>query len=1084
MYKKIIFIILLIFSTANIFAQTPLWLRYSAISPAGNEVVFAYKGDIYKVSANGGTALQLTQHTAYDYQPVFSPDSKTIAFASDRYGNFDLFTMSTNGGTAKRITAFSGAETPYCFTPDGKFIVYGANIQHPASSAMFPSGVNSQLYKISIDGGQPEQILATPAQNVFFAPDGKFFVFQDRKGQENTWRKHHKSSVTRNIWRYDIGTKQFTELNAEAGEDLNPVLSYDGQTVYFLSERAGSFNVFSFPINNPKEIRQSTTFKTHPVRFLSISKENTLCFGYDGEIYTMKPNGKPQKLSINIIEESKQNDIKEIGGGANAVAVSADGKQVASILRGEIFVSSVDYKYTKRITNSAATDYTESFSPEGNTLVFASESSGMWDLYLAKLGRKEENYFFNATLIEIEHIFKTQSVERMIPQFSPDGKKIAFVLDRHKIAVYDIESKKVTEVTDGTGNPSTDGMINFEFSPDSRWLAFTCTPHKHDPYSDIGLVSIDGGMVTNLPNSGYFSANPRWVMDGNAIIFQTDRYGMRNHSSWGSLGDVMIVFLNQKSFDKYRLSEDDYKLLQEEEKNKKKDDKAKDSDKKDAEKKDKKDEKKDSVDNSKNIVVELEKIEDRILRITPYSSDISDMMLNKDGDKLYYLSKFEKDYDLWSIDTRTRETKLEIKGTGYGKLVLDKEGKTLFMLGSKPQKITLAGGKKESVSISASFDMDLAQEREAMYQHVANQEAKRFYNNNMHGVDWEKMTKEYRKFLPFITNNYDFSELLSELLGELNVSHTGSGYRPRPENPDATAAFGLLFRLNYDKDGLLVDEVLENSPFDKAESKMSKDAVITAINSEKIEKGKDFYPLLNKIVGKNTLITFTTADGEQVEEVIKPITIGKQSDLLYKRWIKQREADVERLSKGRLGYVHIESMVDESFRNIYSDILGKFNNKEAIIIDTRFNGGGRLHEDLEILFSGKKYFTQVIRGVESCDMPSRRWNKPSIMIIGEANYSNAHGSPWVYKHVGIGKLLGMPVPGTMTSVNWEYLQDKSIYFGIPIVGYQLPDGSYLENQQLEPDIKIFNDYNLLTEGRDLQLEKAVEEMITQLKIKH
>ncbi|MDR2805422.1 MAG: peptidase S41, partial [Dysgonamonadaceae bacterium] len=180
------------------------------------------------------------------------------------------------------------------------------------------------------------------------------------------------------------------------------------------------------------------------------------------------------------------------------------------------------------------------------------------------------------------------------------------------------------------------------------------------------------------------------------------------------------------------------------------------------------------------------------------------------------------------------------------------------------------------------------------------------------------------------------------------------------------------------------------------------------------------------------------------------------------------------------GYVHIESMGDPSFRSIYSDILGKFNNKEGIVIDTRFNGGGRLHEDLEVLFSGHKYFTQVIRGVETCDMPSRRWNKPSIMLIGEANYSNAHGSPWVYRHTNIGRLVGMPVPGTMTSVSWETLQDPSLLFGIPIVGYRLDDGSYLENQQLEPDLKVANEPAKLVAGEDQQLAAAVAELLKEL----
>lgn len=225
---------------------------------------------------------------------------------------------------------------------------------------------------------------------------------------------------------------------------------------------------------------------------------------------------------------------------------------------------------------------------------------------------------------------------------------------------------------------------------------------------------------------------------------------------------------------------------------------------------------------------------------------------------------------------------------------------------------------------------------------------------------------------------------------------------------------------------------------------------------------------------------YNPESGERWDEVVKPVTSGAMSSLLYKRWVKQRAEEVEKLSGGRLGYVHIQSMDDGSFRTVYSDILGKYNNCEGIVIDTRFNGGGRLHEDIEVLFSGKKYFTQVVRGREACDMPSRRWNKPSIMLQCEANYSNAHGTPWVYKHRGIGKLVGAPVPGTMTSVNWERLQDPTLVFGIPVVGYRLPDGSYLENTQLEPDIYILNSPETIVKGEDTQLKAAVEELLKEI----
>jgi C-terminal processing protease CtpA/Prc len=235
------------------------------------------------------------------------------------------------------------------------------------------------------------------------------------------------------------------------------------------------------------------------------------------------------------------------------------------------------------------------------------------------------------------------------------------------------------------------------------------------------------------------------------------------------------------------------------------------------------------------------------------------------------------------------------------------------------------------------------------------------------------------------------------------------------------------------------------------------------------------------LAGKKTSVSvYNPASGEHWTEVVLPTNNEIINNLLYKRWIKQCAAMVEKLSNGRLGYVHLKSMDDASYRTIYSDILGKYNDKEGIVIDTRNNGGGRLHEDIEILFSGEKYLTQVVRGREACDMPSRRWNKPSIMVQCEANYSNAHGTPWVYKYKKIGKLVGMPVPGTMTSVSWEDLQDPTMLFGIPVIGYRTKEGNYLENTQLEPDFKVANAPEDIIEGKDAQLETAVRELLKQI----
>ena len=1056
-------------------AITPMWLRDVRISPDGKEIAFCYKGDIYKVPASGGEAIRLTTQDSYESSPVWSPDGKEIAFASDRYGNLDIFVMQADGGNARRLTTHSTAEIPSAFTPDGKSVVFSATIQDPAASVLFPKSVMTELYKVPTTGGRTEQILGTPAEYVCFNGSGSKFLYQDRKGLEDEWRKHHTSSVTRDIWLYDTKSGKHTNLTNRAGEDRNPVWSADDKEVYLLSERdGGSMNVYAFPAENPQEIRAITSFDTHPVRFLSIANE-TLCYTYDGEIYTQPVGGKPQKVAITLTrDDDSMPEPLSFTREASEATVSPDGKQVAFIVRGEVFVTSTEYGTTKQVTHTPEAEEGLSFGADNRSLVYASERNGNWDLYTARIVRKDDANFPNATLIEEEALLPDNGTERQQPQFSPDGKEVAFIEDRTRLMVINLATHKVRQITDGSEWYETTGSFDYMWSPDGKWFTLTLIGNRHDPYTDVALVKADGkSRPVNLTNSGYTSGAPRWVMGGNAILFTTERYGMRSHASWGSLDDVMLAFVNKDSYDKFRLNKEDYELLKELEEEQ---EKAASGEKDKAEDKDKEEKV------PEDIVVELDGIEDRIVRLTPNSSSIASALVSADGENLYYLASFEGGFDMWKMDLRKHETKLLHKmDAGWANMETDKEGKNIFILGgSGMQKMDTGSEELKPVTFRAEMKMDLAAERAYMFEHIYKQEKKCFYTESMHGVGWEAMTAAYRKFLPHIANNYDFAELLSEWLGELNVSHTGGRYYPDGKG-ETTASLGLLFDWNYSGNGLSVAEVIEKGPFDRKSTKVAQGTVIEKIDGKDIGADTDYFALLNGKAGRKTLISFYNPQTkEHWDEVIRPIGNGELNTLLYERWVKQRAADVKRWSDGRLGYVHIESMDDGSFRTVYSDILGKYNDCEGIVIDTRFNGGGRLHEDIEILFSGKKYLTQVIRGRAACDMPSRRWNKPSIMLQCEANYSNAHGTPWVYKHRGIGKLVGAPVPGTMTTVSWETLQDPTLIFGIPVVGYQLPDGSYLENKQLEPDIYVLNSPETVVKGEDTQLKAAVEELLKEL----
>lgn len=1080
MYRLVLLVLLM--GNALWVGASPLWMRYCAISPDGEKIAFAYKGDIYVVGSRGGEAFRLTTGDSYESSPVWSHDGRKIAFVSDREGGMDIFVTTPEGGVAQRVTTHSAKESLLAFSPDDRYIYFSATIQDPASSALFPDAWITELYRIPVEGGRPEQVLAAPVCNLSFAKDGKSFIYENRSGSENIWRKHHTSSVARDIFYYDAEKNTHTLLTSNPGEDRSPIYWPDGRVV-FLSERdGGSFNVYRADAEDMDHAEPLTAFKQHPVRFLTCADNGTLCFGYQGEIYTLAEGGKPQKVEVEIVNDLQEEQLETLTlRGASDYALPDEGDDMAVINRGEVFVVSEKYGTVKQITHTPEAEMGVTISPDGKTLVYASCRTGVWNLYKATRVRPEDVDFAHATLIEEQPLFK-DGVERTSPSFSPDGKEIAFIEDRSLLKVLNLKSGKVRQITDGTQHYGTDagGSFSYEWSPDGNWFALTLITNRHDPYSDIGIVSAkEGGKIYNVTNSGYMDVNPHWVMGGNALLFTTERYGMRSHASWGSLNDVCIAFMNGETMEKFLMSKEELELMKEEEKLKKEAEAKEAEKKKDA--KGKEDKKETEKEAPKAVEVDLDRLEERVVRLTPMSSRLASAELTPDGETLYFLSAFEGGYDLWTKEIRSGEVRLLKKmNLRYAALQLDKSGKNLYILGGNPSKLALPGGNPKPLSFTLKMDLDRAAEREYMFNHVFTQEEKRFYREDCHGVDLEALKKAYAPFLPHINNNYDFAEMLSEILGELNVSHTGATYRGVGAKK-ATPEFGLLFDWDYEGDGLRIDEVLEYGPFDNSKTKVVEGVIIEEVDGMPVKAGEDYYPLINGKVGKNMLLAlYNPQTKERWEETFKPISAAAQEQLLYKRWIKTRAAEVDRLSGGRLGYVHIASMDDGSFRDVYSDILGKYNLRDGIVIDTRNNGGGRLHEDIEVLFSGHKYLEQVIRGVVACDMPSRRYNKPSIMLVCEANYSNAHGTPWVYSHMGLGSIVGMPVPGTMTSVNWETLQDPSMFFGIPVIGYRTQEGTYLENAQLEPDFKVRNDYDKVIEGRDLQLEKAVEELLKQI----
>lgn len=894
MKKLILSAALLAASLASQAQQGPLWMRYPAISPDGSTIAFAYKGDLYCVPANGGEARQLTTNAAYDSQPIWSPDGKKIAFTSNREGSLDVYVISTKGGAPTRLTTNSGKETPIAFK-DNDHVLFSANIMPTAQSNLFASNEFSQVYEVSTEGGRPKLYSVLPMENISINKNGQV-LYHDKKGYEDAWRKHHTSPITRDIWMLDNG--KYQKLTTFKGEDRNPVWAADNQSFYYLSEQDGSFNIYRRNIASGKDT-QITQQKKNPIRFLTSSDNGLLCYGFDGEIYTVKEGGQPQKVNISITTDNDEPSLirKVQSWGATEIALSPDAKEVAFVMHGDVYVTSTEYKTTKRITDTPQQERNLSFAPDGRSLVYASERNGVWQIFQAKIKNEKEKNFTYCSEIEEEQLTKT-NITSQYPAYSPDGKEVAFYEDRATLRIINLKSKEVRTVLDGKYNFSySDGDIWFEWSPDSKWIMCSYIGNGGWNNTDIAVVKADGKEVHNITNSGYSDSNGKWVLGGKAILFESDRAGYRSHGSWGAEYDAYLMFLDLEAYDRFRMSKEELELAEAN-----KDEKEKKADEKEEKKKENKKKKEEKtgkieVDKVKPLELDFENCRDRVVRLTVNSSNMGDAIIDSKGEKVYYQAAFEGGYDLWCHDLKEGSTTLMMKGIGGGGFVADKDIKNLFLCnGSSIKKIDLGSKATTNIDFEAPFNYKPAEERQYLFDHVWRQVADKFYDPKMQGVDWEYYRKVYEKFLPYINNNFDFAEMLSEMLGELNASHTGCRYYANGASL-STAALGAFFDPNYEGDGLKIQEVIKRGPFAVKKNEVTAGCIIEKIDGEAIKAGKDYNALLDGKAGKNVRLTIKNTKGKTFDLTIKAISQGYQQELLYKRWVDRNRAIVDSVSR-------------------------------------------------------------------------------------------------------------------------------------------------------------------------------------------
>lgn len=1035
--------------------------RFPSVSPNGASLAFSYQGDIWKVPSEGGRAIRLTVHEAYESKPKWSPDGEKIAFTSDRHGNDDLFLMDADGSNIQRLTYHSTPDELTGWTDNNELLFTTNRLFNQVEW-------EPEIHTVSADGGTPVRFFDAFGLMASMSPNGRYVVYV--RGYNKKYRQNYQGPADKNLWVFDTEQKTYRELTNFDGNEMYPTFA-DDNTLYFLSEREGTHNLYQTTFTEKGTFsstpRQITDLDEDGIRYFDVSEDGgTILAEHKAGLYTLD-GGDLEPLPLNVSQDERYYNIERtsISDNAEEFTLSPGGDFLAFVIEGEIFVKHNDPEDEKavKVTDHPYRDRDVEFLND-STLIFASDREGQYDLYSLQADQSGKADLFESMRYETTRLTSAETDERR-PVLSPDREKIAFNRGKGQLIVANVISP--TEISGestllDTGWAQADDVA---WSPDNKWLAYALP--DLDFNTEIYIHPVDNSTeAVNISKHPRPDTHPVWSPDGSKLAFLSSR----NNGD----DDIWFAWLNKRDWQRTQLNWD----------------------------KSQKPEKIAAEDTAKvNVEIDFEGIYKRLHQVTSLPGNESDIAISKDGRTFYFITNrdsrqnYNAEQNLYRAawDGSEIETLTE-GGIKANNLRLNTQQKALYLMqnGGKIGRYNLKKNKLEERPFSARLTINHREQREQIFEEAWRTINNGFYDPDFHGHDWQEIHDHYKPWALKVSTDRDFEDVMNMMLGELNASHMGFSGSERAETQETHT--GLLgIEVEPDANGVEIQRIVPNSPADREVSQLKAGETITHVDDQAVDETDNFYSLLTDKVNTPTLLTIEGSEGQNRDVVIEPTR--NLDEQLYNQWVEKRKELTDQYSNGRLGYIHIQGMNWPSFERFERELVATGEDKDGIVIDVRYNGGGWTTDYLLTVLNYRQHSYTIPRGAtqnlqqdktEYRDhypfgerLPLSSWTRHSITLSNQNSYSNAEIFSHAYKQLNLGTLIGEPTFGAVISTGGKNLMGGS-YIRLPFRSwYVKATDQNMELGPAVPDIEVENppDYR---NDKDIQLNRAVNVLLQQI----